>query len=419
MLASAGAVRTDFDEAVRVSDEVLGVGGFGTVKRATLRSTASGQQQQGFGRQVSVDPEPTEVVVKFIVTDSGMARQISRGGPAEASDAAGRPSEALPKVVRSEIELLLEAKGHPHIINLHAVFKQLFGEWVLMMDYCSGGDLFNLVQKGGALKEPACIPMMAGLLRSLMHLHSLEIIHRDVKPENLLLHGDGSPVLADFGLACRASDSEETRRRIGSPGFIAPEVLRGNRCSGKADVFGAGLTLHFCFSARIAFLGHDMNATLRNTLSQSVSYDDAARYGHLTAAVKNLSLAMLCKKPDERPTAEGALSDPWFAQRPSTGQNLSRCAPSTPRAGQQSRRPSNGGRKLVPPGSRPNMEHVAIKDQLADTAHSLASARAEEVPPAQRRRPVSARAGRSSCEEKQPGLALSLKKRGDERACGG
>lgn len=417
VLAFAGAVRTDFDEAVRVSDEVLGVGGFGTVKRATLKPVASGrqQQQQGLSRQESLEAEATDVVVKIIVADCGMARQISRGGPAEASDTAGRAPEALPKVVRSEIELLLEARGHPHIINLHAVFKQPFGDWVLMMDFCSGGDLFNLVQKDGALKEPTCIVMLAGLLRSLVHLHSLEIIHRDVKPENLLLHGDSRPVLADFGLACRAADSEETRRRIGSPGFIAPEVLRGNRCCGKSDVFGAGLTLHFCFSGRIAFLGKDMNTTLRNSLSERISYDDAMLYGHLTAAAKDLALTMLSKKPDDRPTAEDALSNPWFVQRPSTRQNLAQCAPSTPSSA-RSRRPSCGGRVLLP-GGKPNMEHVPNKDPLAETVQSPGSS--NFMPAAQRRRPTSARAGRSNFIEKKSNILASLKKTGEERARGG
>lgn len=416
VLASAGAVRTDFDEAVRVSDEVLGVGGFGTVKRATLRPVPSGrQQQQGFSRQVSQEAEATDVVVKIIVADCGMARQISRGGPAEASDTAGGTPDALPKVVRSEIELLLEARGHPHIINLHAVFKQPFGDWVLVMDFCSGGDLFNLVQKDGALKEPTCVVMLAGLLRSLVHLHSLEIIHRDVKPENLLLHGDSRPVLADFGLACRASDTEETRRRIGSPGFIAPEVLRGNRCCGKSDIFGAGLTLHFCFSARIAFLGKDMNATLRNTLSERVSYDDATLYGHLTAAAKDLALTMLSKKQDDRPTAEDALSNPWFAQRPSTRQNLAQCAPSTPSSA-RNRRPSCAGRTFVSPGGRPNVEHVPNKDPLADTAPSPGPP-PSSTPATQRRRPISARAGRSTFIEKKSNA--SQKRPGEERARGG
>ncbi|CAE8689793.1 unnamed protein product [Polarella glacialis] len=152
---------------------------------------------------------------------------------------------------------------------------------------------------------------MDGLLGALGHLHGISILHRDVKPENLLLHAGGRPVLGDFGLACGAEDAQEARRRIGSPGFIAPEVLKGQGATGKADVFSAGATLYFACMGTTPFNSKDMASTLHKTLTENISFQSQA--GRLSPVCRKFAESLLTKRPQDRPTALEAMADPWFS----------------------------------------------------------------------------------------------------------
>lgn len=287
LLAGAGAARADLDNAYNVDDGVVGTGSFGVVRRAKVR-VAKGDPK-----------EKQELVAKCI-------------DPVALKEVDGSLTGGVPTLLRSELSYMLTAKGHPNILNLHSVFRQpTNGQWVLILDFCAGGDAFTHISKTGVQPEATCKTMLEGLLLACGHLHWLDILHRDVKPENLLLQTGGRPMLADFGLACTASDSEETRKRVGSPGYIPPEVLQGGRCTTKADVFAAGATLHFAISGSAPFVGKDMAATLHKTVTDKVSYDGDL-YSKLSPALKAFALLLLSKTTAERPSAEQALKHEWF-----------------------------------------------------------------------------------------------------------
>ncbi|CAJ1367784.1 unnamed protein product [Effrenium voratum] len=310
-LAGAGALRVDFDAAYAKEDGIVGSGSFGSVHKAWVRNSKGEKDKHA-------DP----VVAKCVESSAFVEARPSKSEP---------DSGPIPKMLRSEMSFMLTAKGHPHVLQLHAVFRQPeTSQWILVMDLCAGGDAFTHISKTGVQSEASCKILLDGLLSALSHLGSLQIIHRDVKPENLLLQTGGRPVLCDFGLACGASDGEETRRRVGSAGYIAPEVLQGSRCTDKADVFSAGATLHFAMAGSPPFVGKDMASTLHKTMNEQVYYESAT-FSRLSSECKEFAQLLLSKTTGERPSALEALHHPWIGRTPPVPSRPATSA--TPRGG--------------------------------------------------------------------------------------
>lgn len=289
-LAGAGALRSDFEAAYHMEDGVVGTGSFGSVHKARVKNSKGEKERGG---------EP--LVVKCI-------------DPAGFCEGKDKEAEAIPKLLRSEMSFMLTAKGHPHILALHAIFRHMSGSWMLVTDFCAGGDAFTHIAKTGVQTEASCKVLLDGLLSALSHLGGLRILHRDVKPENLLLQTGGRPVLCDFGLACSESDPEETKRRVGSPGYISPEVLLGSACTHKADVFAAGGTLHFAMTGSAPFLGKDMASTLHKTMFEQVYYNSPENDKH-SDQCKEFACLLLSKAPEERPSAAEALRNAWIGRK--------------------------------------------------------------------------------------------------------
>ena len=296
-LAGAGALRSDFEAAYHMEDGIVGAGSFGSIHRARAKNSKGEKERSG---------EP--LVVKCLHPEAFAESGAKSGVP-----------EAIPKLLRSEMDMMFTAKGHPHILALHAVFRQPTRHWVLVMDFCAGGDSFTHIAKTGVQTEASCKLLTDGLLSALSHLAGFRILHRDVKPENLLLQTGGKPVLCDFGLACHESDAEEIKRRVGSPGYIAPEVLLGTSCTHKADVFAAGGTLHFAMTGSAPFVGKDMATTLHKTMNEEVYYEGLTNIGE---TCKRFAHVLLSKTADERPSAQEALRDSWFGGRADVSKSM-------------------------------------------------------------------------------------------------
>ncbi|CAE7543877.1 PEPKR2 [Symbiodinium natans] len=133
------------------------------------------------------------------------------------------------------------------------------------MELYPGGDLFEQVMKHGPMKEADSAEVMLGLLSALAHVHSLGIVHRDVKCENILI-AENRAILADFGIAASLADTGAMDKRVGSPGYAAPEVLTGEPYSEKIDVFAAGVVLYYCLSAVLPFADSSVEKILARTV---------------------------------------------------------------------------------------------------------------------------------------------------------
>jgi predicted Ser/Thr protein kinase len=151
----------------------------------------------------------------------------------------------------------LGALDHPNIVPLLEVVDQ-DDDVVLVMPYLSGGSLTDYVRAHGPL-TPAGVEYLAdALLGALAAAHRAGIVHRDIKPGNVLFDGEGRPYLTDFGVATMrgaTSGLTGTQMVIGTPEYMAPEQARGERATAASDVFALGATLRFAATGEGPF-GH-------------------------------------------------------------------------------------------------------------------------------------------------------------------
>jgi len=175
------------------------------------------------------------------------------------------------------------------------------------------GDLLHKVLKYGVMTENTARPIFIGLMKGLAHIHSHNIVHRDIKAENILLKSDECAAVADFGLATWITDEVQMARRCGSPGYVAPEVCLGTPYSFKVDVFGTGVVLFFVLSKEMPFSSKDRDtaATMRRTVKCSLHLHKPPWDG-MSSRLRNIMRQTICKTAEERLSSEAALEHPWM-----------------------------------------------------------------------------------------------------------
>ncbi|GAA3444495.1 serine/threonine-protein kinase [Planomonospora venezuelensis] len=209
----------------------------------------------------------------------------------------------LPAAHRAEMRerTLREARAaarlsHPAIVAVHDVIAQDDRPWIVM-DLVRGHSLDEAIRSGGPLPPQQVAAIGAAMLDALSLAHGRGIMHRDVKPANIMLSQDGGVLLTDFGIATLEGDAQLTSpdALVGSPGYIAPERLRGTGDGPAADLWSLGATLYAAVEGRGPFHRGTPVATLGAVLTQETPYP--GRAGGLAPVL----LAVLAKDPRERP----------------------------------------------------------------------------------------------------------------------
>lgn len=160
----------------------------------------------------------------------------------------GLPGTADADLVRAEREARLAARlNHPHVIAVYDLVESDDdkGEHWLVMEYVEGVSLSALVRRDGALSPDQVAPLLAQTSDALAAAHASGIVHRDVKPSNILVTPEGQAKLGDFGIARAEADATLTQTGLvtGSPAYLAPEVASGGAATPASDVWALGATL--------------------------------------------------------------------------------------------------------------------------------------------------------------------------------
>ena len=154
-------------------------------------------------------------------------------------------------LVRAEREAKLAARlNHPHVVAVFDFVAEGDEQW-LVMEHVAGTDLAAVTADDGGLTPAEAAALLAQVAEALAAAHSAGIVHRDVKPSNILITADGTAKLADFGIA-RARDSTVTVSGsvTGSPAYLAPEVAAGQPATEASDVWSLGATLYQALTGR-------------------------------------------------------------------------------------------------------------------------------------------------------------------------
>lgn len=220
--------------------------------------------------------------------------------------------------VQREIDVLRIVR-HPHIVRLVDVVEtdRYIG---IVLEYASGGELFEYILAHKYLRENVACKLFAQLISGVAYLHAKKVVHRDLKLENLLLDRNRNIIITDFGFANRFSEagSDLMATSCGSPCYAAPElVLQDGQYVGSAvDVWSCGVILYAMLSGYLPYDddpnnpdGDNINLLYRYITSTKLSFPD-----WISPEPRDLLLMMLVPDPRKRCTLRDVMRHPWLAR---------------------------------------------------------------------------------------------------------
>eukprot|EP00475_Leptophrys_vorax_P042043 TRINITY_DN7935_c0_g1_i1.p1 TRINITY_DN7935_c0_g1~~TRINITY_DN7935_c0_g1_i1.p1 ORF type:complete len:534 (+),score=138.56 TRINITY_DN7935_c0_g1_i1:37-1638(+) len=188
---------------------------------------------------------------------------------------------------------ILEAGNHPFLMSLRFAF-QTNSRLYFVTDFYKGGDMFFHLRVARRFTEEQARFMLAELVLAIGHLHAMGYVYRDIKPENILFDEEGNVCLADFGLT-RSAESGALKTFCGTPGFLAPEILKGQGYGKPVDWWALGVLLYEMTIGIPPFHASELNQMYHKILHGSLRFPP-----HLTPDCRDLIISFLNRSPEKR-----------------------------------------------------------------------------------------------------------------------
>ncbi|KAG0235424.1 hypothetical protein BGX31_004238 [Mortierella sp. GBA43] len=253
-----------------VLDRTLGKGSSGCVKLARHRRT---------NEKVAIKIIPKASLVNKAAVHRGIEREI-----------------AIMKLIK-----------HPHVIRLYDVYETE-NELFLVMEYVSGGELFNYLLKKHRLGEDEALRLFQQIIIGLAFCHKRKICHRDLKPENLLLDDRMNIKIADFGMASLQKTGSLLETSCGSPHYASPEVVTGLKYDGSSsDIWSCGIILYALLAGHLPFDDENIRQLLNKVKAGKFHMPT-----DIPSGARDLISRMLTVNPKRRITMQEVMMHPWF-----------------------------------------------------------------------------------------------------------
>lgn len=218
-------------------------------------------------------------------------------------------SEASP-AARSDLEarFVKEAKlagrlQHPNVVTVYEVGREQDVSFIAM-EYVDGESLNHAVAEGAGLDTAARLEIVRQVALALQHAHERGVVHRDIKPGNILVTKDRQVKVADFGigklLSSGTADLTRTGQMLGSPAYMSPEQIRGEKLDGRSDLFSLGVVFYELLTGTRPFPG-DSITTLVYQILHTEPRDPLELRADLPPSTRDVFARLLAKSADKRP----------------------------------------------------------------------------------------------------------------------
>lgn len=210
---------------------------------------------------------------------------------------------------RSEIRLARRI-SHRNVVRTHDIGEH-GGAYFITMEYVEGRSLKELIHARGRLPVPVTLSVAKQLCRALEVAHEAGVIHRDVKPQNMVVQADGVLKVMDFGiarLATRPSGMTQLGTVVGTPEYMAPEQLMGDEIDARADIYAVGCVVYECLTGRTPITA-DTPITLIAKVLEDTPHAPRTVNDEVPSALSDLVMACLSKNAADRPQTALELHD--------------------------------------------------------------------------------------------------------------
>ncbi|KAM9364643.1 LOW QUALITY PROTEIN: serine/threonine-protein kinase 17B [Pholidichthys leucotaenia] len=214
-----------------------------------------------------------------------------------------------------EMAVLEMARSNAVVVNLHAA-HETDHDIVLVLEYAAGGEIFDFCVCDELLPEVQITRLIRQMLEGVHNLHQSNLVHLDLKPQNILLTSltpPGDIKIVDFGLARRLGAVGELREILGTPEYVAPEILNYEPITTATDLWSVGVITYMLVTGESPFAGEDKQETYLNVSQVNVDYSRES-FSKVSELAVDFIRKLLVKVPEDRPTAAECMSHPWLWQ---------------------------------------------------------------------------------------------------------
>ncbi|KAL7185027.1 hypothetical protein ACSBR2_027049 [Camellia fascicularis] len=203
----------------------------------------------------------------------------------------------------------LSATNHPNILHLHNLYEDDHYLHIIT-DLCDSASLYDRLTT--PLSEPSAAAIFHQLISAVNHCHRMGIAHRDIKPDNVFFDSRNKLKLGDFGSAdWFCGERAAMRGVVGTPYYVAPEVLLGREYNEKVDVWSAGVILYIMLAGVPPFYGDNVEETFEAVMRGNLRFPTRI-FRSVSPEAKDLLRKMICKDVSRRFSAEQVLRHPWM-----------------------------------------------------------------------------------------------------------